>query len=121
MVGYLQIGGEVIMTATFRSYLDALRNNSELIEISTATDARDIAALVPQAEQAILFQKVTGYSMPVASGLLQSRNRLALAMGVPYEKIEAKLRAAMDHPIEPKRVKHAPVKEVVRTDSEVNL
>jgi 2,5-furandicarboxylate decarboxylase 1 len=109
------------MTATFRSYLDALRKSSELIEISTATDARDIAALVPQAEQAILFQKVTGYSIPVASGLLQSRNRLALAMGASYEKIESKLRAAMEHPIAPQRVQRGPVKEVIRTGSDVNL
>jgi 2,5-furandicarboxylate decarboxylase 1 len=109
------------MTATFRSYLDTLRNNRELLEITTATDARDIAALVPQAEQAILFKNVTGYSMPIASGLLQSRNRLALAMGVPYEKIETKLRAAMDHPIAPQRVQRGPVKEVVRTGSDVNL
>ena len=109
------------MTATFRSYLDALRNNRELIEITTATDARDIAALVPQAEQALLFQKVIGYSIPVASGMLQSRNRLALAMGVPYEKIESKLRAAMEHPIAPQRVQRGPVKEVVRTGRDVNL
>ncbi len=92
------------MTATFRSYLEALKKNGELLVISTATDVRDIAALVPQSEQAILFQNVRGYSMPVASGLLQSRNRLALGMGAPYEKIESKLRTAMDHPIEPKRV-----------------
>ncbi|HEU4639903.1 MAG TPA: UbiD family decarboxylase, partial [Candidatus Binatia bacterium] len=84
------------MTVTFRSYLEALKINGELLEITTATDARDIAALVPQSEQAILFQNVRGYSMPVASGLLQSRNRLALAMGVPYEKIESKLRVAME-------------------------
>ena len=109
------------MTATFRSYLEALRNNSELIEITTVTDARDIAALVPQAEQAILFQNVRGYSMPVASGLLQSRNRLALAMGVPYEKIQSKLRAAMEHPIAPQRVQGGAVKEVVRTGRDVTL
>ena len=109
------------MTATFRSYLEALKINHELLEITQSIDARDIAALVPQSERAILFQNVRGYSMPVASGLLQSRNRLALAMEVPYEKIEAKLRAAMDHPIQPQRVERAPVKEVVRTDNEVNL
>jgi 2,5-furandicarboxylate decarboxylase 1 len=120
MVGYLQ-SERGKMTATFRSYLEALKNNDELLEITKATDARDIAALVPQSEQAILFRNVTGYSMAVASGLLQSRNRLALAMGVPYEKIESKLRAAMDHPIAPHRVQRGPVKEVVRTGSDVNL
>ena len=109
------------MTATFRSYLEALKNHDELLEVTKATDARDIAALVPQSERAILFHDVRGYSMPVASGLLQSRNRLAVAMGVPSEKIEAKLRAAMDHPVEPQRVQRAPVKEVVRAASEVNL
>ena len=78
------------MAVDFRSYLDALRSNHELLEIAKPTDPRDIAALVPQSQQAILFTRVRGYSMPVASGLLQSRNRLALAMGVPYDKIEAK-------------------------------
>jgi 2,5-furandicarboxylate decarboxylase 1 len=109
------------MTATFRSYLEALKNNHELLEITQSIDARDIAALVPQSEQAILFQNVRGYSIPVVSGLLQSRNRLALAMEVPYERIGAKLRTAMDRPIEPERVERAPVKEVVRIGSEVNL
>jgi hypothetical protein len=31
--------------------------------------------------------------------LLQSRNRLAIGMGVPYGKIQEKLRHAMDHPV----------------------
>src|SRR5687767_2464776 len=121
MVGLPANRRGVTMTATFRSYLEALKNHSELLEITRATDARDIAALVPQSGQAILFSNITGYSIPVASGLLQSRNRLALAMGVPYEKIESKLRVAMDHPIAPERVQRAPVKEVIRTGSDVNL
>src|SRR5919197_325975 len=109
------------MTADFRGYLDALRNNDELAVISKTTDLRDLAALVAQSEQALLFTNVRGYPMPVASGLLQSRNRLAVGMGVPYEKIEAKLRDAMDHPIKPKRVKKAPVKEVILTKNKIDL
>src|SRR5919108_2436643 len=109
------------MTIDFRGYLDALRNNDEIVVISKTTDLRDLAALVAQSEQALLFTNVRGYPMPVASGLLQSRNRLAVGMGVPYEKIEAKLRDAMDHPIKPKRVKKAPVKEVILTKNKVDL
>ena len=109
------------MAEDFRSYLDALRSNRELIEIAKPIDARDIAALVPQSEQAILFTHVRGYTMPVASGLLQSRSRLALAMGVAYDKIEAKLRSAMDHPVTPKRVVKAPVKDVILTGEGVDL
>jgi 2,5-furandicarboxylate decarboxylase 1 len=80
-----------------------------------------VAALVPQSDKALLFTDVRGYSMPVASGLLQSRKRLALGMEVPYEKIEAKLRSAMDHPVKPKRVNRAPVKEVTLTKNKIDL
>jgi 2,5-furandicarboxylate decarboxylase 1 len=109
------------MAATFRSYLDALKKNNELDVVSKATDLRDIAALVPQSDKALLFTNVRGYSMPVTSGLLQSRNRLALGLEAPYEKIESKLRTAMDRPINPKRVKRAPVKDVILTKNKVDL
>ena len=105
----------------FRGYLDALRETDELTVVAKSTDLRDVAALVPQSEKALLFTNVQGYSMPLASGLLQSRNRLAVGMGVPYEKIEAKLRDGMDHPIKPKRVKKAPVKDVILTKNRVDL
>src|SRR6267142_116249 len=109
------------MAINFRGYLDTLKKNDELTVISKATDLRDVAALVPQSDKALLFTNVRGYSMPVASGLLQSRNRLALGMGTAYEKIETKLRTAMDHPIKPKRVAKAPVKEVIFTKNKVDL
>jgi len=109
------------MTANFRGYIDTLKKSGELTVIAKPTDLRDLAALVPQSDKALLFTKVHGYSMPVASGLLQSRNRLALGMAAPYDKIEAKLRTAMDHPVKPKRVKKAPVKEVILTKNNVDL
>jgi UbiD family decarboxylase len=109
------------MAANFRGYLDTLKKNDELTVIAKTTDLRDVAALVPQSDKALLFTNVRGYSMPVASGLLQSRSRLALGMGAAYEKIEAKLRTAMDHPVKPKRVTKAPVKEVILTKNKVDL
>ena len=83
------------MAVSFRDFLKKCREHGELVEISKPVDLRNIAALVPQSEQALLFTQVKGYSMPVVSGLLQSRNRLSLAMGVPYGRIEEKLRGAM--------------------------
>src|SRR6266550_2098137 len=109
------------MAANFRSYLDALKKNHELTVISKSTDLRDVAALVPQSNKALLFTNVRGYAMPVASGLLQSRTRIAIGMGVPYEKIEAKLRSAMEHPVKPKRAQRAPVKDVILTKNKVDL
>ena len=109
------------MKASFRDYINTLRKNDELLEIDKPVDLRNVAALVAQAEKALLFKNVTGYSMPVASGLLQSRNRIALGMGVAYENIAEKLSSAMDKPIKPKRIANAPVKEVVLTGKKVNL
>src|SRR5512145_200965 len=109
------------MKASFRDYIHTLRKNGELLEIDKPVDLRNVAALVAQAEKALLFKNVTGYSMPLVSGLLQSRNRIALGMGVVYENIADKLGKAMDKPIKPKRVAKAPVKEVIHTGKKVNL
>src|ERR1051325_359053 len=109
------------MNETFRSYIDSLKEHDQISVISKLTDLRDVAALTAQSNKALLFTNLSGYSMPLASGLLQSRNRLALGMGTAYEKIEEKLRAAMDHPVEPALVSTAPVKEVVRTGDDVDL
>src|SRR5215510_5124232 len=109
------------MKASFRDYLTTLRQNDELLEISKPVDLRNVAALVAQSDKALLFKNLPGYSMPVVSGLLQSRKRIALGMGVAYEQIADKLGHALDHPIKPKKVKRAPVKDVIRTGKRVDL
>ena len=109
------------MKASFRDYINSLRKNDELLEIHKSVDLRDVAALVAQSEKALLFRNLTGYPMPLVSGLLQSRNRIALGMNVAYENIADKLGKAMDKPIKPKRVANAPVKEVIRTGKKVDL
>ena len=109
------------MGVSFREYLQVLRENDELLEISQPIDLRNIAALVPQSDKALIFTNPVGYSLPVVSGLLQSRNRLALAMGVPYEKIQEKLQRAMERPIGTKLIQDGPVKEVVLQKGDVDL
>ena len=109
------------MKASFRDYINTLRRNDEMLEIAKSVDLRDVAALVAQSEKALLFKNLIGYSMPVVSGLLQSRNRIALGMGVEYGRIADKLGKAMDKPIKPKRIANAPVKEVIHTGKKVNL
>ncbi|MGH7844914.1 MAG: hypothetical protein ACREQW_07075 [Candidatus Binatia bacterium] len=53
------------MTVSFRDFLRLLKEKGELTEIAKATDLRDVAALVPQSETALLFTNVFGYSTPV--------------------------------------------------------
>ncbi len=109
------------MKASFRDYVNALREHDELIEISKPVDLRDVAALVAQADKALMFKNLIGYSMPLVSGLLQSRKRIALGMNVAYEAIADNLGRAMDKPIKPKLVGRAPVKEAIRTGKKVDL
>ena len=109
------------MAASFRSYLDALKRNNELTVISKPVDLRNIAALAAQSEKALLFTDVSGYTMPVATGLLQSRNRLAIGMECAYEKIETKLRGAMERPVKPRRASRAPVKDVILSKKNIDL
>jgi 2,5-furandicarboxylate decarboxylase 1 len=109
------------MKANFRDYVNVLRKNDELLEITKPVDLRNVAALVAQSEKALLFKNLLGYSMPLVSGLLQSRKRVALGMGVAYENVADKLGRAMDKPIKPRRITNAAVKEVIITGKRVNL
>jgi 2,5-furandicarboxylate decarboxylase 1 len=109
------------MTATLRTLLDELRNAGELIEITKPVDIRHIATLVDQAKPALLFRNVIGYTIPVLSGLIKSRERVALAMGCRFGEAEATLRHGLDHPIEPVTVKTGPAREILHTGDKVDL
>jgi 2,5-furandicarboxylate decarboxylase 1 len=109
------------MSATFRSLLEDLRAADELIEVTKPVDIRHIATLVDQSDKALLFRDVVGYDIPVLSGLTNSRERIAIAMGVAYGEAETKLRRGLDHPIEPELVSDAPVREVVAVGDQVDL
>jgi 2,5-furandicarboxylate decarboxylase 1 len=106
---------------TLRALLDDLRAAGELIEIKTPVDIRHIATLVDQAKTALLFRDVIGYEMPVLSGLIKSRERIAIAMGCRFSEAEARLRQGLDRPIEPVIVQSGPVREIVRTGDQVDL
>ena len=54
------------MAINFRGYIETLKDNDELTTISRSTDLRDVAALVPQSDKALLFTNLRGYSIPVA-------------------------------------------------------
>jgi 2,5-furandicarboxylate decarboxylase 1 len=68
--------------AGLRDVLDALRAAGQLVEVKRPVDIRHVATLVDQAKTALLFRHVAGYDMPVLSGLTNSRERIALALGV---------------------------------------
>jgi 2,5-furandicarboxylate decarboxylase 1 len=109
------------MSSSFREFVDDLRAAGQLREVTKPVDIRHIAALVDQSDTALMFTNVTGYDMPVVSGLVNSRERLAIAMGCEFGEIEGRLRRGIDRPIAPKIVNSGPAREILMEGDEVDL
>ena len=109
------------MAVNFRQLLDDLRSEGELVEISKPVDIRHIAALVDQSDKALLFTNVAGYDMPVVSGVIDSRERLAIAMGCEFGEIEARVRDGLDRPRAPRTVNSGPAREILLEGDDVDL
>ncbi len=91
------------MQENFRQFLDRLRDNRELVDLTQPVDIRHIATLVDQAKTALLFHNVIGYGVPVVSGIIRSRERATMALGCAnFAEIEQKLAAAIAKPIPPR-------------------
>ena len=81
------------MNESFREFLGRLRSAKELVDVKQPVDIRHIATLVDQSDKALLFHNVIGYDMPVVSGIIRSRERAMIGMGVKtYGEIELKLK-----------------------------
>jgi UbiD family decarboxylase len=118
------------MAQDLRSYLQQVKDKlpEEVVTISKEADpAYEITAIAAKVEReikrrpALLFKKVKGTKFPVLTNLHASRSRLALAMGVAPEQMQAGYLKAMEKPLKPNIVARGPVKEVILKDSQINL
>jgi 2,5-furandicarboxylate decarboxylase 1 len=109
------------LNSGIRDLLGQLEARDQLYRIPAPVSLRHISALVAESDKALVFDHVSGYSMPLVSGLTNDRERLAIAAGVPYAEIERLLRRAFDQPIEPVVVDHAVCQEVVVCGDDVDL
>lgn len=105
----------------FRGFIDDLRAAGELIDVRKTVDLRHIAALVDQSSKALMFHDVSGYTLPVVSGLLNSRRRIALSLGCEYEEMVERLGRGLDHPIDPVEVSGAGHRELLQEGEAVDL
>ncbi len=62
---------------------------------------------------AMLFESVRGYSIPVVTGVLASRERAALLLDSTRERVAFRILEALEHPAAPVFVEAAPCQEVV--------
>ena len=110
------------MNENFREFLDRLRKAGELVDLKQPVDIRHIATLVDQSDKALFFHNVIGYDTPVVSGIIRSRERAIMSMGVTeYRDIETKLRQGIDRPIPPRYVETCGHKQVIQTGDAVDL
>src|SRR5919107_1326004 len=73
----------------FRGFLSLLEKENDLIRINKTVSSKfEIAAVVSKLErkQAVLFEKIEGSEILVASNILGTRKRFSLALGVNDEK-----------------------------------
>ena len=118
------------MAQDLRSYLELVKSKmaEEFVAISKEVDpAYEITAIAAKVEREVkrrpilLFQKVKGSRFPVLTNLHAGRGRLALAMNVAPEAMQAGYLKAMEKPLKPKIVAKGPVQEVVFKESRINL
>ncbi len=96
------------------SYLDLLEKNGEVLHIKEEVDPRfEVAAVTRlvanQQGPALLFENIKGYSTPILTNYLGTRQRIAVAVG------DTEIGLGGRRPVEPVTVETGPVQEKVLT------
>ena len=101
---------------SMRGFLASLDRNGALHRVTRPVDPRfELGAVLALRDRgpALLFENVTGATMPVVGNVLSTRARFAEALDVPRDGLDALLQKALTAPVKPVLVGDAPVQEVV--------
>ena len=106
------------MSSAFRDFLHLLEGEGQLLRIQENVNPRfELSQILKEIDRrggpALLFERVTGYSYPVAGNLLGTRHRLALLFGTSEEHITEEYERRRGRLIPPITAPHAPCQEVV--------
>lgn len=112
-----------------REFIVFLEEKKELRRIKKPVDTRhEIAAYIRKSSDvrgpALLFENVKNFNTPVVGGLLATRNRVLMALGVAsdqYDTYMNKFMDAIDHLLPPKLVPSGPCKEVIYKGEDVDV
>ena len=106
----------------FRDFLDDLDAAGQLGRIAKPVDPRHLSALGAQSPEATLFETIDGYpEWRVATALVSTRARLAVAMGCAENRIAFAFEERAAVPIDPVTVDTAPCQEIVLEGDDVDL
>jgi 4-hydroxy-3-polyprenylbenzoate decarboxylase len=101
---------------SIRPFLHDLERRGELVRVDKSVDPKfELSALLSLADAgpALLFEDVAGSQMRAVGNLLNSRERVAAALGVDRRAISATLQRAIREPVRPVRVPPGPAQAVV--------
>ena len=104
-----------------RGLMELLESEGQLRRVRKPVDARHLHTLLAQADTALLMEDVEGYDVPVAGGLVGSRQRVALGLGCDQRTLGRRFMEALDNPVEAEVAEDGPCQEVVKTGDQVDL
>ena len=102
----------------FRSWIETWEKKGWLLPIRKSVDARYVLGGITKKlgkEKAVLFERVSEYTIPLVTNLIFSREALASSLGMEEKDFTPRLRKAMEKPRPCEVVEKAPFKENVLT------
>jgi 2,5-furandicarboxylate decarboxylase 1 len=107
---------------TFRELLQWLQSRKELCEVSREVDPKhELTAVMRKMQKGpnkgLLFRKVRGANIPVATNIFGFRRTVAASLGLEEGELLRSLVAKENKALPTERVANAPVQEVVLTDN----
>ena len=107
---------------TFRELLDWLKSRGELCEVGRSVDPKhELTAVMRKMQKgpnkALIFRKVRGSDIPVATNIFGFRRTVAASLGLEESELLRSLVAKENRTLPVERVSKAAVQEVVLTDN----
>ncbi len=102
----------------FRSFLEKLDQNGELIRIrkEVSTEYEMAGIIDALGEKPVFFEKVKESSIPVVGGLVSSKELIARALNIKKGQLLRKLSNAIENPLPPDVVAKGECQEIVEKD-----
>ena len=106
-----------------RAFVQLLAQRGEVETIDRSTPLGDVAAHLDGAAKAVLFRDVEGAALDLVGNVMGSRERLALALGVPLGEMLQEVNRRLKTPIPPVEVasSDAPVHQVILRGDDADL
>jgi 2,5-furandicarboxylate decarboxylase 1 len=102
----------------FRSFLEQLDKNGELTRIrkEVSTEYEMAGIIDALGEKPVFFEKVKESIIPVAAGLVSSKELIARALGIKKEQLLHKLSTGVENPVPPDIAEKGECQEIVESD-----